>query len=373
MYYIKQVTGKKDINTFTELPNRLFKNNQFFVPALSMDERNVFDAKKNPALKYCDAVRYLVFDHQNQAVGRIAGIINHKLNQAHNQKTARFTRMDMIDDLAVSKLLMDTITAWAKAKDMDSIIGPMGFSDMDRMGMLIDGFDQLNLFITIWNPDYYMKHLESLGFIKDVDWSERKITWPTQMPEKVERISSLVKQRYGYRLIKINHKKDIDKYAYEAFEVYNHAFMQLYGFHPLNKDLMTYYIKQVKSLVQLEYLWFVVDKENKIVGFGVIMPSLSLANKKSNGKLLPLGWWRILRSLKKHTTVDFYFIAVDEKHQARGVLSLIMEDAIKIGIQKGVKFAETGPELDDNLKIHQQWQAFNHVIHRKRRAYKKNI
>ena len=304
--YIKEVKHHKEMKLFTEFPNKLFKHVPAFVPAFSPDEHAVFDSTINPALAYCDAIRFLAYDDHHRVIGRIAGLINHKLNEAQDKKTARFTRLDMIDDLAVTKLLLDTIMTWAKEKGMDTLIGPMGFSDMDRMGLLVDGFEQLNLFITIWNAPYYKDHLEKLGFVKDVDWVERRIKWPTEMPEKVERIAGMVKQRFGYKLIKLQSKKEIDTYAYQAFDVYNRAFMELYGFYPLNKALMDYYIKQVKSIVQLKYLWFVADKENAIVGFGLMMPSLALANKKSNGKLFPLGWLRLLKALKKPSVVDFY-------------------------------------------------------------------
>ncbi|MFA5719533.1 MAG: hypothetical protein WC939_00580 [Acholeplasmataceae bacterium] len=373
MYTLKEVKTKKEIKDFTNFPNKLYKNNPYFVPALSIDEIQVFNPSINPALKYCEAIRYLAYDQSGKIVGRIGGIINHQLNKAKGESTVRFTRFDAIDDVEVTKRLVNKIIEWGKTYNMNKIIGPMGFSDLDRMGMLVEGFDEFNLAITIYNAPYYQTHFESLGFVKEVDWLEYQIPWPKKVPEKVERVSNIVKTRYGYRLVKLSHKKEIDKYAYKAFDTYNEAFMELYGFHPLNKQMMDYYINQVKLIVRLEYLWFVVDKEEKMVAFGIIMPSLSKALKKSNGKLFPFGLFRILKALKKNNIVDFYFIAIDPKHQGKGALALIMEDAAKVGIKNKIIMAETGPELENNIKIHQQWSNYEPRNHRRRRSYTKAI
>lgn len=366
---VKEVKSKKDARVFTKLPIKLFSDIKTFVPALTMDELNVFDKDKNPAHEYCESIRYLVYDGK-KVVGRIGGIINHKYNEAFNTNIVRFTRLDMIDNIEVTKLLIDTIIKWGKSKGMDTLIGPIGFTDMDRMGMLVDGFDYLGSFITIWNPEYYHKHLEQLGLVKDADWIESQITWPTEIPERVQRAVKIVEDRYGYELIKVKSLKELDLYIYDAFEVYNRAFSELYGFFPLTKAVEEYYIKQVKSLVKLDFVWFVKDKKNDVVAIGCMMPSLALANKKNKGSLFPFGWIRILRALRKFDTIDFYFIAVDPKHQGNGVMALIIEDGIKQGLKHGVKLAETGPELELNTKIQSQWMQFSPKYHKRRRCYK---
>ncbi len=372
MITIKTVTSVFDAWRFTEFPNKLYRDVAAFVPALSMDERNVFNPKKNPAHDYCDSIRFLAYK-DNKLVGRVAGIINHEWNKAYNKDTVRFTRLDMIDDLEVTKALIGEVQAWGKANGMNEIIGPIGFTDLDREGMLVDGFDQLNMFITIYNHPYYLKHMESLGFVKDVDWLEKRITWPTSVPEKVARGAKIARQRYGYKLVKCKKKKEIFTYIYQAFDTYNEAFMSLYGFFPITNKVMDYYINQVMALVQLEYLWFVLDKNDKVVGFGVIMPSLAMANKKNNGKLLPFGIFRVLHDLKHHDTIDFYFIAVDPRNQNHGMMALFMEDGIKVGIKNGVKYAETGPELEDNKAIQNPWKDFEYVEHKRRRCWIKKI
>lgn len=372
MFIIKEVQSKSDSRKFTSFPNKLYKNNPNFVPALSIDEENVFNKKKNPAFEYCDVVRYLVYK-DGIIVGRIAGIINRQLNEKSNQKVARFTRIDMIDDLEVTKVLLDTITKWAKSFKMEKLIGPMGFTDMDRMGMLCDGFDYLNMAITIYNAPYYHHHLEELGYSVDAEWLEMIIPWPKELPPKVPRVTEIVKSRYHYRLVKLTKKSEIALYAKKAFHTYNKAFMDLYGFDPLNDKMMDYYIKQVEAIVQFHYLWFVLNEEEEVIGFGIVMPSIARALKKSNGRLFPFGLFRILRALKHHDVIDFYFIAVDPYYQAKGVMSLIIEDGFYEGKKRNIKYALTGPQLITNEKIQNQWREYNPQVYKKRRSYFKNI
>ncbi|MBN3490157.1 GNAT family N-acetyltransferase [Acholeplasma equirhinis] len=372
-YTIKLVESKKDAKAFTELPIKLFKHIDAFVPALSMDEMNVFDPKKNPVHEYCESVRYIALNDKSEVVGRIGGIINHRYNEKFGKKIVRFTRLDMIDDFEVTKLLTDTIIAWGKSKGMNEVIGPIGFTDLDRMGMLVDGFQHLGSFITIWNPPYYKDHLDQLGFSKDVDWIESQVPWPKEMPEKVSRATEIVTKRFGYKLVKMKSMKELPKYVYEAFDVYNRAFSPLYGFLPVTRKVQDYYIAQMKSLAKLSMIWFVKNKEDKIIAFGMMMPSLAKANKKNQGKLLPFGFLRLIKAIKSYDVIDFYFVAVDPEYHGKGVLSLIMEDGIKQGIKAGVTHAETGPELELNTKIQSQWRDYDPIYHKRRRCYNKKI
>ncbi|CCV64491.1 conserved hypothetical protein [Alteracholeplasma palmae J233] len=371
MYKIIEVTNKRLGKKFTDFPNILYKNNENYVPALSADENTVFNPKKNPVHEYCESIRFLALDENNKIVGRIAGIINHKFNDAKNEKVLRFSRLDMIDDIKVTELLFDTVIKWGKAKGMSTIIGPIGFTDLDLQGLLVEGFNEFGSFITIYNDSYYMHHLERLGFVKDVDWLEKKIKWPTEVPEKIKKGAEIVQKRYGYRVVKPTSRKDALIKADIAFGVYNKAFNDLYGFFPISEKVKHYYLKQVALILQLDYIWFIYDKTDEIVGFGVMMPSLAAASKKNNGKLIPFGWLRILKALKKHDVIDFYFIAVDPKHQGKGVATLILNDGIIVGNKHNVKYAETGPELEENHAIHAQWKAFDVDEHKRRRCYKK--
>lgn len=371
MITIKQVQSKSDLKRFTSFPNKLFKHIEAFVPALSSDEMNVFNKKKNPAHEYCDSICFLAYKDK-KLVGRIAGIINHAWNASQNIKRARFSRIDMIDDIEVTKTLINAVEQWAINQGMDTLIGPIGFTDLDRMGMLVDGYDYLNLFITIWNPPYYHEHLEQLGFIKEVDWVEKRIMM-TQIPDKIKRVAEITRSRYGYKLIKVKKRKDIYQYIYPAFKMYNVAFNNLYGFYPISDKVMDYYIKQMILIVKLDYVWFVLDREDNVVGFGLMMPSLAIPNKKSNGKLFPLGLLRILRTLKKHEVVDLYFIAVDPNHHSKGIPALMLEDGVKEAIKHKIKYAETGPELELNIQIQSTWKDFDFIEHRRRRCYIRKI
>lgn len=373
MIQIIEVKTKKQGKLFTEFPNKLYKNVPAFVPALSADENNVFNPKNNPTHEYVKSIRFLAYKN-NKLVGRIAGLIHHKINYETNKKQVRFTRLDMIDDIEVTKALLNAVEKWGKESfGLNEMIGPIGFTDFDRQGMLIEGFDDLNLMITIYNAAYYKDHMEQLGFAKEVDWTEKKISWPTEMPEKVSRASALVQKRYGYRLYKPKNVNDLNGFVDEAFKVYNDAFIDLYGFYPVPPDVSKFYVDQVKGILNYDWIWVVYDANDKIAGFGVVLPSLSLPTKKSNGKLLPFGWIGMLKALKKYDTVDFYFIAVDPYHQNRGVSALLFEDAIKTGIAKGVKFAETGPELEANIAIQSFWKDFDYVEHKRRRCWIKEI
>lgn len=372
MITIKEVLTKKEGYLFTEFPNNMYKDVDAFVPALSLDENTVFNKQKNPVHEYCDSIRYLAY-RDGKIVGRIAGIINFKINESMGLKQVRFSRLDMIDDLEVTKILIETVESWGKAQGCDTIIGPIGFTDLDRQGMLIEGFDKLSMFITIYNHAYYMKHLETLGFVKDAVWVEKKIFAPKEIPDKVSRGARIARERFGFKLVKINKKKDVYKHIYKAFDMYNVAFQELYGFYPISRKVMDYYIDQMMLLVVLDFLWFVYDKEDNMAGFGIVMPSLAKANKKSNGKLLPFGALRLLRSTKKYDVIDLYFIAVDPKHHGKGLIAMMWEDGLKTMLKKGVKYAETGPELESNLKMLNQWKSYDTETHKRRACFTKPI
>ncbi len=372
MITIKEVKTRKEGHLFTEFPNKMYKKVDAFVPALSLDENNVFNKKTNPVHEYCDSIRFLAYQ-EGKIVGRIAGILNFKINDALNLKQVRFSRIDMIDDIEVTKALIKAVEDWGKGYGCDTIIGPIGFTDLDRQGMLFEGFEHLNMFITIYNHPYYPKHLEQLGFIKDAIWSEKKVFSPTEVPDKVSRGARIARERYGMRLLKLKKKKDVYDHIYQAFEMYNVAFSELYGFFPISRAVMDFYIKQMLLLVQLDYLWFVYDKDDQMAGFGVVMPSLAKANKKSNGHLFPFGVFRLLRATKKYDVIDLYFIAVDPKHHGKGLIAMMWEDGLKTMLKKGVKYAETGPELEDNLKMQNNWKNFDNIDHKRRACFKRAI
>ncbi len=372
MITIQEVTTKRDWNIFFNFSINLYKDNPYYVPSLIFDEKWNFNPKKNPAYEYVETICYLAYK-DDQVVGRVAGLINHKLNELKQEKNVRFHRYDVVDDVEVSKKLIEAIERWGKAKGMDTLIGPIGFSDLDKQGLLVEGFDQPGLFITLYNHPYYKEHLQQIGFKKDVDWLEYKVYVPAQTDERIERICDIAQKRHGYRLLHFTRKKDVIPYAWEMFRMFNDSFAHLYGFCPLSEGQIEMTIKQFISLVSLEYVLIVVDKQNTVIGFGIMVPSLAEAVKKSNGRLFPLGLLRITRALKNHDVLDMYLIAVKPEYLGRGVNAIIMNESIKRAIANGVVYAETGPELEDNVNVQSLWKSFKTEQHKRRRCFTKSI
>ncbi len=372
MIEIKEVTTMRQWRRFYAFPNKLYRDNEYFVPAIHMDEAPTFDPKKNPAYEYCETVAYLAL-RGGEVVGRIAAIINHKLNAMKEMKRMRFTRWDVIDDIAVSQSLFAAIEDWGKEKGMESLIGPIGFSDLDKQGLLIEGFDHLSMIITLYNHPYYADHLEALGFAKDVDWVEYKVFVPEKIDPRVERISTIARKRHGYRLLEFKNKKEVIPYAKEMFHMYNESFGDLYGFCPLTDAQIDIAVKQFFSLVSLDYLYVVADKDDAVIGFGIMAPSFAPAIKASGGRLFPFGLLRILKAFRHHEVVDMYLIAVKPEYFGRGVAAVIMNEGIKRAIANGVKWSETGPELENNEYVQTLWSGFDTEQHKRRRCYIKHL
>ena len=376
MITIKEVKTKKDLNLFIEFPNTIYKDNKYYVPSLYMDEYNHLKKGKNPALKYCDLVMYFDYNEKGEIFGRVAGILNHEYNEKKNVKQVRFNRIDFIDDLEVVKALMDKIETWAKEKGMNEVIGPIGFTDLDKQGLLIEGFDEEDMFITLYHYPYYQKHLETLGYIKDVDWVEYEIDVSSideDTIDKVTKMADIIKKRNDYRLVKPNRLR-LPKWGKKMFKVYNEAFADLYGFLPLSDEVMKFYISQVILIVRIEYVWFIVDKNDDVVGFGLMMPSMSEVTRKHRGKLNLFNAFSYLKAIQgKHDAIDMYFVAIKPEDQKRGIPAIFFADALKIVRKNKVKWAYTGPELEDNVEVINLWGRFPHRQHRRRRCFTKKI
>ena len=367
MVTIKEVKTKKDLKKFVEFPILLYKDCEYFVPQLVGDEMAKFNPKKNPAYAFCETKLFLAYK-DNKIVGRVAGFISHAYIKKINKNIMRFTRFDVIDDIEVSTMLIDAVKAWGKERNMEQLIGPIGFTDIDAQGMLVEGFEEMNLSITLYNYDYYNKHLEKLGFRKDIDWVEYQISVPEKMDPRVERVSNLVQKRYGFHRVKPT-RKELFVLAKDAFRVINEAFAKLYGTVPLTDEIIQKSIDDYIPLVNLDFVIAVMNKENELIGFGLMVPSLAEATKKSKGKLFPFGAFRLLHALKKFDILEMYFIAVKPEYQNMGVNAVIMYEAIKESIKHKVKFAETGPELENNNAVQDQWKDFDARQHRRRRCY----
>lgn len=364
----------KELRRYVKFGIDLYKGNACFVPPLIFDEVNTLRPDKNPAFEFCLAQSFMAWKDGKPA-GRITGIINTMVNERTGLKEARFGFVDFIDDAEVSRALFDAVEKWARDHGMDTIVGPMGFSDMDHEGMLVEGFDEMGTMATIYNYPYYPEHLDRLGYKKDVDWVEYRMTVPDKVPDKMMRISEIVRKKYGLKNLKFTSAKKIkDQYGVALFELINEAYDQLYGYSPLTPKQIEYYIDMYLGILRLEYVSVIVDADDKLVGVGISIPSFSKALRASGGKLLPLGWIHMLRALKGHNDViDLMLVAVKPEYQNKGVNALLFSDLIPVYIKNKIRFAESNLELESNESVQGQWQYFERRQHRRRRAFRKNL
>lgn len=372
---IIEVLTKKDLWKWVRFPNRLYKENEFFVPFLENDEFDTFSGlvEKNPAYAFCETKLFLAYKN-GKLVGRIAGLINHAYNKKWNKNAIRFTRFDFIDDYEVSSALFEKVVEWGIQRGHTEIMGPIGFTDMDHEGMLVEGFEEINMSITFYNHEYYLTHMERLGLVKDIDWIEYKINVPSVMDPKIDRMAKHVLSKGKYNIVTYSDRKVLYKEAFEAFSIIDIAFSRLYGTVPLTADVIKKTIDGYIPLVNLDYICSIKDNDGKIVGFGVMVPSIARALKKSNGKLFPLGIFRMLRALKaKNDTLEMYFVAVDPEHQLNGVPALMIKTLLEKLIENGVRYCDTGPMLETNGAVHSMWRTFDKRQHKRRRCYIKTI
>lgn len=371
---IKEVTSKKELKKFVKFNIDLYKDNPYHIPGLIEEEMVTLDKEKNPAFEVCDAVYYLAYKN-DKIVGRIAGMINRRSNEVWNQQRARFGFLDFIDDAEVVDSLFNAVEKWATEQGMAEIHGPMGFTDMDHEGMLVEGFDQLGTMAAIYNHPYYPEHIERIGYEKDQDWHEFKIYIPEGVPEKHLRIGEIVKKKYGLKTMKFNKKKEIWPYAQKIFETLNAAYAPLYGFAPLTQKQIDYYIKMYIPMLRLDLITLIIREEDDVVvGFGISLPSLSHAMQKAKGHLFPLGWIHLLKALKtKPRVIDLYLTGVLPEYQNKGVNALLFNDLIPVYIGLGVEYAESNPELASNNAVQAQWDYFKREHHKTRRAFVKKL
>ena len=373
---IKEVTSKKELKKFVKFNIELYKGNPYHVPGLIEEEMVTLDKKKNPAFEVCDAIYFLAYK-DGKVVGRIAGMINRRSNETWNQKHARFGFVDFIDDIEVVDALFGAVEKWAKEQGMDALHGPMGFTDMDHEGMLIEGFDQLSTMATIYNYPYYPVHMEKLGFEKDADWVEYKIYIPDAIPDKHKRISELIQRKYNLKIKKYTSGRKIAKdYGQKIFELMNEAYSPLYGYSPLTQRQIDQYVKMYLPILDLRMVTLITDANDELVCVGISMPSLAEALQKSNGRLLPLGWFYLLKALfmkRRAKMLDLLLVAVKPEYQNKGVNALLFSDLIPVYQKLGFIFAESNPELELNGKVQAQWDYFETQQHKRRRAFIKEI
>ena len=373
---IKKVETKEDMDDFVNLPNKLYATCPYYVPDLEMDVRNTFNPKKNAGLEFSDIQAFLAFNEQGKAVGRIAGIINHRANKKWDTRNVRFGFFDFIDDLQVSAALLNTVAQWGREQGMENIQGPMGITDFDKEGMLIEDFDQMGSMNTLYNYPYYPQHMEILGYEKEVDWIQVRIDIPKETPAKYARVARLSKEMFDIKVKKIN-DRDITKggYGHKIFHLLNESYSPIFGFTEFTDRQIDDFVKQYLGLVDKRLVTVVENDKNEVVGVAVSMCSLSDALRKSEGKLFPFGWYHLLKALKwkpeKHA--DLLLIAVRPDYQMLGVNALFFDDLIPIYNKHGIRWAETGPQLEDNFRELTQWKPLNPTFTKRRRCYKKKI
>lgn len=375
---IRKAITKSEMKQFIRFNYEMYKECPYSVPDLYEDIADTFNRKKNAAFEFCEAEYFMAFK-DGKMVGRVAAIINKKANDTWGSKNVRFGWIDFIDDTEVSEALIKAVEEWGKERGMTAIQGPLGFTDMDAEGMLIEGFDQLSTMATIYNFPYYASHIERLGFRKEADWVEYKVFVPEtgEIPEKHRRISEIIMRKYNLRIKKYTSAKKIAAdYGQAIFELINEAFSPLYGYSSLSQKQIDQYVGMYLPIVNLKMVTLIVDSEDKLVAVGISMPSLAKALQKAKGKLFPFGWYHLAKVLyMKHygECLDLLLVAVKPEYQNKGVNALLFYDLIPVYHELGFKYAETNVELEMNGKVQAQWGYFDHIQHKRRRAFVKEI
>ena len=373
MIRIEQVKTKKQIKLFIDFPTKLYKGVKQYVHPLRMSEFELFNPKKNASFEDCDAEYFLCYK-DDVLVGRIAGIIQKLYNEKVNEKRVRFTRFDAINDVEVAKVLFGAVENWAKENGMNIVHGPMGFNDMDREGMLIEGFDEIATFEEAYNFDYYKDLMVASGYQKEVDWVEYNITVPKQIDEKMNKLADIVQERYHLHLAdKSNKRKFIKRYAPQIFKLIDEAYGPLYGVVPYTDKVRKQVISQFNLFISTDFISLVVDENDNIISFGFAIPSLSEVLNKYEGRLTLQSIPKILKAVKKPKYLDLALIAVKPGWNSRGVPALIMREMISNFIKHGIESCETNLNLEDNTNIQQLWKHFEHRQHKRRRSWIKNI
>lgn len=375
MVEIKEVLNRADLKRFVTYPNRLYRDVPQYMPPLISEDMADWNRKANPAFTYCETRCWLAL-RDGQIVGRIGAILSRKSNEKWNTRRLRFTQVDFIDDFEVSEALFRTVEDWARELNCDEVHGPLGFTDLDREGMLVEGFDQKSMFITYYNHPYYLTHLERLGYAKDVDWVEFLIDIPgpeDPISKKLDRLSQYVQRSTHLHVAEVHHRRDYKPYVRKVFDLINSCYAHLYGTVDLTDAQIQKYADKFIPLINPELACFVMDEQDNMVAFGVTAPSMAAAIKKHNGRMFPLGFIDILKALKVNDTLDLYLIAVRPDYRNRGVNAILMNHVLKGCHKMGITRAETGPQLETNEKVQGQWSIFNYRNHKRRRCWIKKL
>lgn len=372
MIKITECTSKKDLKAFVKFPFELYKNNKFWVPPIISDELQTFDKTKNPAFDNAEAYFYLAYKN-DEIVGRIAAIIN--WTEVKNQQKAkvRFGWFDAIDDLKVTELLLEKVTKLGLKYNLEYIEGPMGFSNLDKVGVLTEGFDQIGTMITWYNFPYYVNHFEKLGFVTEKEYLENKFPFSNVKLETFDKAQELIKRRYKLKPLNFTNTKDVMPFVDKMFDLFNKSYANLSSFVAISEREKVYFKKKYISFINPEYIKFVVDNDNNLIAFAIVMPSFSTALQKANGKLFPFGIFHLLNAKKYSKDVVFYLIGVHPDFQNKGVHAILFKEMHTTFTEKGIQNCIRTPELIDNHAIHLLWKNFDPIVHCRRKTFRKNL
>ena len=373
---IKTAESRSDMKKFIRFNYNMYKKNPYSVPDLYEDMLKTF-SEDNGAMAYCEAKYFLAYQ-EGKLVGRVAGIINHKANETWKQNAVRFGWIDFVDDIEVSGALLKAVEDWGRENGMTEIHGPLGFSDMDAEGMLVEGFEERSTMATIYNFPYYPEHMVELGYEKEADWVEYLLKVPRVegVPDRLSRMAEMVMQRYGLDIKKYtSHKKIAREYGQEIFRLINEAFKPLFGYTKMNQKQIDQYVKMYLPIMDLKLVSLVTESDGRLIAVGISMPSLAKALQKAKGKLFPFGWYHLMKALKwEHAdTLDLMLVAVKPEYQGKGVNAILFHDLLPIYISEGYEYVESNPELELNNKVQQQWIYFDKRQHKRRRCFRKSL
>ena len=372
---VKAVSSKKEMKTFVRFANRLYKDNRYYVPSMPSDDMATFDKGHNGAFAFSQSELYLAYK-DGEVVGRVAAIINNKANDAWDVKQVRFGWIDFIDDMEVSGALLDAVISFGRKHGMTQIVGPLGFTDFDPEGMLVEGFDRISTMALIYNHPYYPEHMKKHGYTKETGWLENRIIIPQAMPEKFNRVADLVHQKYNLKVRKFTTRqiKELN-YGRKFFHLINKTYCNLYGFSLLSDKQIDDFVDANLSLIDARMMTFIEDENGELIAGGISMPSIAEALQKCSGELFPFGWWHLLKAMfwKRSDTVELLLIGVLPEWQRKGVVALLFQDLVKVYNELGFKYAETNAMLENNLKIQSIFESFEREIHKRRWVFGKEI
>lgn len=372
---IKTVSTRKELKQFVRFANNLYKGNKYYVPSLVLDDLNTLDKTKNGAFDFCESEYYLAYKNGN-LVGRVAAILNHKANKAWKVNQIRFGWFDFIDDIEVSTALLDAVIAFGKARGMTQIVGPLGFTDFDPEGMLVDGFDRVSTMALIYNHPYYPEHMKKLGYYKETGWVEYRLTLPDTVPERHQQLCEIVTKRYNLKLRKLTCRQiRKENYGQKLFKLINETYCGLYGYSLLSEKQIAQYVDQYLGIIDDRMLAFIEDEHGDLIAAGITIPSLAEALQKCNGEMFPFGWWHLLKAMfwKRSETLDLLLIGVRPDYQNKGVPTVLFNDLLQLVGKLGFKFAETNANLETNHSVQVLWDPFEKEQHKKRWVFGKDI